>query len=107
MILTGTAQSHGRSRPDAIDLNSEEIGKSFPFPVISMPVLFSARGAKNASKQEKVERMYLLPLNGWTGADIETVGSGVASLRFTEQISFDLDKVSVSQRVSIKVSNAV
>ncbi|KAF8801323.1 hypothetical protein BYT27DRAFT_7115211 [Phlegmacium glaucopus] len=97
LILIGTAQSHGRSRPEAIDLSSEEIGKSLPFPVMSMPVLFSARGAKNASKQEKVDRIYLLPLNGLTGAggpgeDIESVDSSVASLRFTEQTSFDLDK---------------
>lgn len=92
LILTGAPQSHGRSRPDGIDLGSEEIGKSLPFPVISMPVLFNARGTKNVSKQEKIERMYLLPLN--TGGEDTTIES-IASLRFTEQTSFDLDKVSV------------
>ena len=94
MILTGTARSHGRSRPDTIDLGDEEIGKLVPFPVISMPVLFSAHGPKNLSKQEKVERMYLVPLRG--GIDSE-IGSGAALLRFTEQTSFDLDKVSVNE----------
>lgn len=103
LTLTGAAQSHGRSRPDAIDLTSEEIGKSLPFPVISMPVIFSARGAKSAPKQVKIERMYLLPLNGTGGEeDVETVSNGVASLRFTEQTSFDLDKVSISQYFQMK-----
>ena len=91
LILTGTAQSHSHSRPHTIDLSSEEIGKFLPFPVISMPVLFTARGTKNVSKQEKVERMYLLPLNGAGDSGFDV---GMASLRFTEQTSFDLDKVS-------------
>ena len=91
LILTATAQYHGQSRPDIIDLGSKEIGKSLPFPVISMPVLFSARGVKNVSKQEKVERMYLL-MSG--GGNIDSV----ASLRFTEQTSFDLDKVSITSK---------
>ena len=95
MILTGTAQSHGRSRPDTIDLGSEEIGKLVPFPVISMPVFFSTSGTKNVSKQEKVERIYLVPLSGLEG--IDTKVGGVASLRFTEQTSFDLDKVSAHE----------
>ena len=98
LILSGTAQSHGRSRPDTIDLGSEEIGKSAPFPVISMPVLFHAHGMKHVSKQEKIERMYSVPLSGLTGTggNNSEVG-GVASLRFTEQTSFDLDKVSVNK----------
>ena len=91
LILTATAQYHGQSRPDIIDLDSKEIGKSLPFPVISMPVLFSARGVKNVSKQEKVERMYSL-MSG--GGNIDSV----ASLRFTEQTSFDLDKVSITSK---------
>ena len=98
LILTGTAQSHSNSRPDTIDLGSEEIGKSAPFPVISMPILFSARATKNVFKQEKVERIYLLPLTGASGDGINNSGIGsVASLRFTEQTSFDLDKVSASR----------
>jgi protein N-lysine methyltransferase METTL21D len=97
LILTGTAQSHGRSRPDTIDLGSEEIGKLVPFPVISMPVFFSTSGTKNVSKQEKVERIYLVPLSGLTDTEV----GGVASLRFTEQTSFDLDKVSVHEHLFI------
>ena len=97
MIITGSVQSHGRSRPDTIDLGSEEIGKLVPFPVMSMPVLFSTTGTKSvSSKQEKIERMYSIRLSGSTGIDTSEEGS-VASLRFTEQTSFDLDKVSVNE----------
>ena len=99
LIITGSVQSHGRSRPDTIDLSSEEIGKSVPFPVMSMPVLFSTTGTKFVSKQERVERMYSIRLSGSTGMrGIEGDEDGsVALLRFTEQTSFDLDKVSVSE----------
>jgi hypothetical protein len=102
LILTSSVQSHGRSRPDTIDLGNEEIGKLVPFPVMSMPVLFSTTGTKFvSSKQEKIERLYSVRLSGSTGMrgidDTEDDGGSVASLRFTEQTSFDLDKVSVSQ----------
>ena len=99
LIITGSVQSHGRSRPDTIDLSSEEIGKSVPFPVMSMPVLFSTTGTKFVSKQERVERMYSIRLSGSTGMrGIEGDEDGsVALLRFTEQTSFDLDKVSISE----------
>jgi hypothetical protein len=94
LIITGSAQSHGRSRPDTIDLMSEEIGKLVPFPVMSMPVLFSTTGTKFvSSKQEKIERMYSFRLSGSKGIESESV----ALLRFTEQTSFDLDKVSNKQ----------
>ena len=96
MIITGSVQSHGRSRPDTIDLSSEEIGKLVPFPVMSMPVLFSTTGTKIvSSKQEKIERMYSVRLSGSTGMKgIDGEDGSVASLKFTEQTSFDLDKVS-------------
>ena len=53
----------------------------------------------NISKQEKVERIYSIPLSGsgTGGFDTSEVGGGVVSLRFTEQTSFDLDKVSESE----------
>ena len=96
LIITGSVQSHGRSRPDIIDLSSEEIGKLVPFPVMSMPVLFSTTGTKIvSSKQEKIERMYSVRLSGSTGMKgIDGEDGSVASLKFTEQTSFDLDKVS-------------
>ena len=96
LIITGSVQSHGRSRPDTIDLSSEEIGKLVPFPVMSMPVLFSTTGAKFvSSKQEKIERMYSVRLSGSTGIrGIDSEDGSVALLRFKEQTSFDLDKVS-------------
>ena len=100
LIITGSVQSHGRSRPDTIDLSSEEIGKLVPFPVMSMPVLFSTTGTKVvSSKQEKIERIYSVRLSGSTGMrGIDSEDGGVAFLRFTEQTSFDLDKVSDKQR---------
>lgn len=55
-------------------------------------MLFSASGAKNVS-EEKVEKMYLLPLRGGDIDNGSGVG-GVASLRL--QTLSDLDKVSVS-----------
>ena len=96
LTITGSVQSHGRSRPDTIDLSSEEIGKLIPFPVMSMPVLFSTTGTKFvSSKQEKIERMYSVRLSGSTGMrGIDNEDGSVASLRFIEQTSFDLDKVS-------------
>lgn len=101
LIITGSVQSHGRSRPDTIDLSSEEIGKLVPFPVMSMPVFFSTIGTKVvSSKQEKIERMYSVRLSGSTGMrGIDREDGSVALLRFTEQTSFDLDKVSDKQSV--------
>jgi hypothetical protein len=64
-----------------------------------MPVFFGAHGTKNVSKQEKVERIYSIPLSGsgTGGIDTSEVGGVVASPIFTEQTSFDLDKVSESE----------
>lgn len=76
------------ARPDAstaIDLAQEPFGGR-PFPVISMPILFSSRGGsgKNSSavKQEQIERLFRFPL-----------GLSSALLSVQEQLSFDLDKV--------------
>ena len=87
LIITGSVQSHGRSRLDTIDLGSEEIGKLVPFAVMSMPVLFSTTGTKVvSSKQEKIERMYSVRLSGSTGMrGIDSENGSVALLRFTEQ----------------------
>ena len=104
MIITGSVQSHGRSRPDTIDLSSEEIGKLVPFPVMSMPVIFSTTGTKFiSSKQEKIERMYSVRLSESTGMrGIDSDDGSVALLRFTEQTSFDLDKVSDERIIFFK-----
>ena len=60
-----------------------------PFPVMSMPVLFSTTGAKfvSSSKQEKleIERMYSVRLGGSTGMrGIDSEGGSVTLLRFTD-----------------------
>ena len=104
LIITGSSQSHGRSHPDTIDLSSEEIGKLVPFPVMSMPVIFSTTGTKFvSSKQEKIERMYSVRLSESTGMrGIDSDDGSVALLRFTEQTSFDLDKVSDERIILFK-----
>ncbi|KAF8159813.1 putative methyltransferase-domain-containing protein [Crassisporium funariophilum] len=91
LILTGNAQAHGRAHPESIDLNSVDVGK-VPFPVMSMPVFFNARGARGSSKQEKIERTYLLPYHVAGELDGTELTKGVAAMRFTEMTSFDLDK---------------
>ncbi|KAI0083752.1 putative methyltransferase-domain-containing protein [Irpex rosettiformis] len=57
-------------------------GGSTPYPVMSMPILFSSRSRPTGSKQEQVERIYRLP----------TSLQSQAFLHITEQTSFDLDK---------------
>lgn len=73
------AQQQGM--PHVIHLAGD--GKS-PFPVLSMPILFSSKGRPNASKQEQVERIYCLKM----GQQMQVF------LSVIEQTSFDLDKVS-------------
>lgn len=77
-----------------IDMHDPAVGHAV-LPVISMPIVFSAKGLKgNVKKQERIERIYLVPSP--TGVD-DRKSSGAAStreLKITEQTSFDLDKVS-------------
>ncbi|KAI0690304.1 putative methyltransferase-domain-containing protein [Cytidiella melzeri] len=56
---------------------------STPYPVMSMPILFSSQGRRaDTSKQEQVERIYRLP----------TGDKSQVFLSIVEQTSFDLDK---------------
>ena len=55
-----------------------------PYPVMSMPILFSSRSRPTGSKQEQIERIYRLP----TGPQSQVF------MNIIEQTSFDLDKVS-------------
>ncbi|KAI0653003.1 hypothetical protein C8Q70DRAFT_1039423 [Cubamyces menziesii] len=75
LVLT----AHGQGRPHIINLAASDLGTR-PFPVLSMPVLFSSRG--RAGKQEQIERVYRIPLQAGT--------NGFLTVR--EQTSFDLDK---------------
>jgi len=89
LLLTGDANPSSRSSPVAIDLNDKIVGKA-PFPVMSMPILFTSRAPpKKSAKQEQIERVYdLRPAKG-SGEHLD----GGVSLRLVEQTSFDLDKV--------------
>ena len=76
--------SAGTSRKDQlIPLYDKDIGHT-PFPVTSMPVLFTSRPRK-AAKQEQIVRSYLLR------APTQEAPAETFSVR--EQTSFDLDKV--------------
>ena len=89
LLLTADALAHNsRSSPVAINLNHKNVGKT-PFPVMSMPILFTSRAPPKGAKQEQIERVYhLRPVT--KGSD--RLDGGV-SLRLVEQTSFDLDKV--------------
>lgn len=77
LVLT----AHGQGRPHIINLAAHDLGAR-PFPVLSMPILFSSRG-RTVEKQEQIERVYRVPLQ--TGEN--------RFLTVREQTSFDLDKV--------------
>lgn len=67
--------------PQVINLEKDGLG---PFPVFSMPILFSSRSRPIPTKQEQVQRVYRIS----TGTESQAV------FRIIEQTSFDLDKVS-------------
>lgn len=80
LVLT----AHGQGRPHIVNLAGADLGAR-PFPVMSMPILFSSRGRGGAAveKQEQIERVYRIPLREGE--------NGFLTVR--EQTSFDLDKV--------------
>ncbi len=95
LILSCSAQPTSLKPNYTIDMNESAIG-GIPFPVISMPILFSAKGLKgNTKKQERIERVYLLSNPPAPHESSETPTSQPRELKITEQTSFDLDKVSV------------
>ncbi|KAI0351369.1 hypothetical protein OH77DRAFT_950098 [Trametes cingulata] len=79
LVLT----AHGQGRPHIINLAAQDLGVR-PFPVLSMPILFSSRtrGGSAGEKQEQIERVYRVPLQAGE--------NGFLTVR--EQTSFDLDK---------------
>lgn len=84
LVLT----NHAQGNPHVINLGSPDVGQR-PYPVMSMPILFTSRGSKvkgmaHAEKQEHVERVYRIPLRA----------TEQVFMRVKEQTSFDLDKVS-------------
>jgi len=79
----------------SIDLFDENIGSGMPFPVTSMPILFSSKGLggkRVLRKQERIQRVYRIS-NGGGETENSIEGSSPRELRITEQTSFDLDKV--------------
>lgn len=91
------------SEPQRISINLEDetgIGKA-PFPVISMPIEFTRNANKNRGKQERIERHYRFTLPNPEAPQTVDGSSGVnATLRITEQTSFDLDKVGAVQTLN-------
>ena len=96
----------------AVELGSDRLGR-VPFPVLSMPIKFSSRMPKGSvAKQEKIERAFtfLLPTpvpvgEGESGVLLENARSSPsrATIKVTEQTSFDLDKVGWSWSLVIQV----
>ncbi|KAF5353076.1 hypothetical protein D9758_008751 [Tetrapyrgos nigripes] len=66
---------------------SKEFGRTHPFSVISMPITFTKNAVKAKGKQERIERVYRFPLPTASESTAK-----VASMKITEQTSFDLDK---------------
>lgn len=88
MSVAPTGQRHHPS--PYIDLGEMDsgLGKE-PFPVTSMPILFSSRSWKaGTGKQEQIERVYRFSTH--TDGDPVEI-----SMTVTEQTSFDLDKVCI------------
>lgn len=93
--LAITVNGHHKGHSSAmIDLwhssgpDKESLGKT-PFQVVSMPILFSARGGRTGlTKHEKIERIYRLSS---PGRSIDATSP--RTVRVVEQTSFDLDKV--------------
>ncbi|THU93868.1 hypothetical protein K435DRAFT_756958 [Dendrothele bispora CBS 962.96] len=65
-----------------INLAGSELG-ALPFPVFSVPILFTKNASKSKNKQERIERVYRFTL---------PITKTLASIKITEQTSFDLDK---------------
>ncbi|EEB89067.1 hypothetical protein MPER_12884 [Moniliophthora perniciosa FA553] len=80
LILTSDPQNMTIGLPRA-----EMLGKQ-PFPVLSMPILFTKQASKGSGKQEQIERVYRFSVLR-EGVQTEV------GMRITEQTSFDLDKV--------------
>jgi len=108
LVLTCQTNGHGHIGSEYIDLRQSDVG-SKPFSVTSMPVSFSAKvcGAGKSKKQERIERIYLLPLStrGLLGPHLEEEEDPeskiperrddrrLAYVKCTEKTSYDLDKV--------------
>ncbi|KAM6496845.1 putative methyltransferase domain containing protein [Amanita muscaria] len=86
-----SATGAGSEEYGVIPLGDSHMG-ALPFPVLSMPIVFSSPIQKRvvAQKQEKIERVYriLLPQR----RDSDPSSPARVAIQLTEQTSFDLDK---------------
>lgn len=95
LALSCQAQSYGVDNPTYINLMEASVG-SIPFPVMSVPVLFSSKmstGGSKWDKQEMIERSYLLPCLSAAAGRYGEQEKDVAILKVAESTSYDLDKV--------------
>ena len=104
LVLTSQPHGYGNGHPDCVDLRESSIG-STPFPVMSMPVLFSSKtmGGKKVGKekQEMIKRTYLLP----SAIQSHCQGTEKAiTIHFLEKTSYDLDKVGDFQELDFELS---
>lgn len=88
LVLT----THAQGYPHIVNLGGLTIGER-PFPVVSMPIVFSSRSHPRtaAGKQEQVERVYRIS----TGVEDQVF------LAIQEKTSFDLDKVRCPTRLLV------
>ncbi|KIL65568.1 hypothetical protein M378DRAFT_76761 [Amanita muscaria Koide BX008] len=86
-----SATGAGSEEYGVIPLGDSYLG-ALPFPVLSMPIVFSSRIQKRvvAQKQEKIERMYTILLPQRRDSDLSSPAR--VTIQLTEQTSFDLDK---------------
>lgn len=93
LILSPSAGTVPLQPNCTIDMRDPAVGNAV-LPVISMPIIFSAKGSRgHVKKQERIERLYRISSS--IGADeIASEAASTRELKVTEQITFDLDKVS-------------
>ncbi|KAF7770571.1 hypothetical protein Agabi119p4_6545 [Agaricus bisporus var. burnettii] len=91
LILSPSAGTAPQRPYYTVEMRDSAVG-NVVLPVISMPILFSAKGLRgNAKKQERIERMYRI----FSSPSAEEITHGFTptrELKITEQTSFDLDK---------------
>ncbi|KAL0066077.1 hypothetical protein AAF712_006908 [Marasmius tenuissimus] len=92
LILSSMVDANTSSRHLWVDLERKESIGRHPFSVISMPITFTKLAGRNAGKQEQIERVYRFSRRKPSGEEGGELVKTEATMRITEQTSFDLDK---------------